>query len=143
MSVLFGGVTYVSDTVSDNFYGESHFIEGDIEDEIFERSIVRSHGVLEVSGGNRWAIHQVLLTYHTQSETTVRAALRSLRLAKQYATLTVQTTSGSTFTGSMSYDYCRLASVLYGPRQAGFCNGQHVVVLPAVLIFKQVRLPAS
>ena len=129
MSVTFGGVGIVSDSAG-AWYGQSRFVSGDVEEEVYERTVPRASGVFEVRSNISRRVHVVDVTYYTTAEQTVVNGLAAIRLAGAYAVLS-DTQAGS-------FGSCRLMSVEYGPKRYGRGQGQNVTVLPARLIFKQV-----
>lgn len=126
MSITFGGITIVADSAG-AWYGESKFVAGDVEDEIYERTVPRASGVFEVRSSIMRRTHIVEVVYFTSNAQTVVNGLTALRLGGAYAVL-ADTVAGS-------FGSCRLVSVRYAPKVAG-AGG--VVVLPATLTFKQV-----
>ena len=126
MSITFAGNAIVADAAG-VWYGESKFVAGDVEDEIYERTVPRASGVYEVRATVARRTHVVEVVYFTTNPQTVVNVLTALRLSGAYGVL-ADTVAGS-------FVSCRLVSVQYSPKIAG-AGG--VTVLPATLTFKQV-----
>jgi len=136
MSTTFASQTIQSDGFG-TFFGEATFLEGGLEDEIYEFSIPRSSGVGEKSAGDRRALHQLRVRWCTTDESTVRNQINDFRKDKTVGSLSVE----SATSGSLSFQYCRLVDVQWGTRAAGYRpDGVEVSIIEALLTFKQIRV---
>ncbi len=136
MGLTFNGNTVVSDSIGDQKYGIASLMQkGDVQQEIYETSFPPSDGIGEVFSGNRVAHHRVNVIWSTTDETEVDNFIDGLRTGLRYGSFTITRLGGrSSFTRAN----CRLESCEWGPRRTGSLNGSLVMVIPAILTFKQV-----